>query len=89
MANKVALITGVTGQDGSYLVENLLEKGYDVHGLLWVCEIQRLVSLFFTCFLNHRLRSDGAGAIVAFRKFFPGPPFDEGATCTPQKVAPM
>lgn len=32
--NKVALITGVTGQDGSYLAELLLEKGYDVHGLV-------------------------------------------------------
>ena len=30
----VALITGVTGQDGSYLAEFLLEKGYEVHGLI-------------------------------------------------------
>lgn len=30
----VALITGVTGQDGSYLAEFLLEKGYDVHGTI-------------------------------------------------------
>ena len=30
---KVALITGITGQDGSYLAEFLLEKGYMVHGL--------------------------------------------------------
>ena len=30
---KVALITGITGQDGSYLVELLLEKGYEVHGI--------------------------------------------------------
>jgi GDPmannose 4,6-dehydratase len=30
---KVALITGVTGQDGSYLAEFLLEKGYEVHGI--------------------------------------------------------
>ena len=32
--NKVALITGITGQDGSYLAELLLEKGYTVHGTL-------------------------------------------------------
>jgi GDPmannose 4,6-dehydratase len=32
--NKTALITGITGQDGSYLVELLLDKGYDVHGLV-------------------------------------------------------
>ncbi len=31
---KVALITGVTGQDGSYLAEFLLDKGYDVHGII-------------------------------------------------------
>ena len=31
---KVALITGITGQDGSYLAEFLIEKGYEVHGLL-------------------------------------------------------
>ena len=31
--NKVALITGVTGQDGAYLCEFLLAKGYTVHGL--------------------------------------------------------
>ena len=30
---KVALITGITGQDGSYLTELLLEKGYEVHGI--------------------------------------------------------
>ena len=30
---KKALITGVTGQDGSYLTEFLLEKGYEVHGI--------------------------------------------------------
>ena len=30
---KKALITGITGQDGSYLAEFLLEKGYEVHGL--------------------------------------------------------
>lgn len=32
--NKVALITGITGQDGSFLAEFLIEKGYEVHGLL-------------------------------------------------------
>ena len=32
--HKIALITGVTGQDGSYLAEFLLEKGYDVHGIV-------------------------------------------------------
>jgi GDPmannose 4,6-dehydratase len=44
---KVALITGVTGQDGSYLAELLLEKGYIVHG------IKRRASLFNTQRLDH------------------------------------
>ena len=34
MNNKIALITGITGQDGSYLAEFLLGKGYNVHGLI-------------------------------------------------------
>ncbi|HOD91989.1 MAG TPA: GDP-mannose 4,6-dehydratase [Thermotogota bacterium] len=34
MRNKLALITGITGQDGSYLTELLLEKGYEVHGII-------------------------------------------------------
>ena len=34
MSNKTALITGITGQDGSFLAEFLLEKGYEVHGII-------------------------------------------------------
>ena len=33
MTNPVALITGVTGQDGAYLAEFLLGKGYEIHGI--------------------------------------------------------
>ena len=44
---KVALITGVTGQDGSYLAEFLLDKGYEVHG------IKRRTSLFNTDRIDH------------------------------------
>lgn len=46
-AGKVALITGITGQDGSYLAEFLLEKGYEVHG------IKRRASLFNTQRIDH------------------------------------
>ena len=45
--SKVALITGITGQDGSYLAEFLLEKGYEVHG------IKRRSSLFNTQRVDH------------------------------------
>jgi GDPmannose 4,6-dehydratase len=47
MNNKKALITGITGQDGAYLAENLLEKGYEVHG------IKRRSSLFNTNRIDH------------------------------------
>jgi GDPmannose 4,6-dehydratase len=47
MSNKVALITGITGQDGAYLTELLLEKGYTVHG------IKRRSSLFNTDRIDH------------------------------------
>lgn len=45
--NKTALITGITGQDGSYLAELLLDKGYTVHG------IKRRASLFNTERIDH------------------------------------
>jgi len=48
--SKVALITGVTGQDGAYLAELLLEKGYVVHGL------KRRTSLFNTDRIDHLYR---------------------------------
>ncbi|MBA4109871.1 MAG: GDP-mannose 4,6-dehydratase [Leptothrix sp. (in: Bacteria)] len=47
MTKKIALITGVTGQDGSYLAEFLLKKGYEVHG------IKRRSSLFNTDRIDH------------------------------------
>lgn len=47
MRNKKALITGITGQDGSYLAEFLLDKGYEVHGIL------RRASTFNTSRIEH------------------------------------
>ena len=47
MSNKVALITGITGQDGAYLAEFLIKKGYIVHG------IKRRASLFNTDRIDH------------------------------------
>ena len=44
---KKALITGITGQDGAYLAELLLEKGYEVHG------IKRRTSMFNTDRIDH------------------------------------
>ena len=50
MAKRVALITGITGQDGSYLAEFLLEKNYEVHG------IKRRSSSFNTERIDHLYR---------------------------------
>ena len=50
--SKVALITGVTGQDGSYLAEFLLEKGYEVHGII------RRSSSINTQRVNHLIQED-------------------------------
>ena len=49
MKSKVALITGVTGQDGAYLSEFLLDKGYEVHGM------KRRTSLFNTDRIYHNI----------------------------------
>lgn len=48
--NKVALITGVTGQDGAYLAEFLLQRGYVVHG------VKRRASMFNTARIDHLYR---------------------------------
>ncbi|MCC5973734.1 MAG: GDP-mannose 4,6-dehydratase [Rubellimicrobium sp.] len=52
---KRALITGITGQDGSYLAEFLLEKGYEVHG------IKRRASMFNTARVDHIYEDPHAG----------------------------
>ena len=52
---KTALITGITGQDGAYLAELLLEKGYDVHG------IKRRSSSFNTGRVDHLYRDPHEG----------------------------
>lgn len=57
---KIALITGITGQDGAYLAELLLEKGYEVHGL------KRRSSLFNTDRIDH-LYQDPHEANVRFK----------------------
>lgn len=57
---KKALITGITGQDGSYLAELLLEKGYEVHGII------RRSSSFNTGRIDHLLNNHE----IAGKKFF-------------------
>src|SRR6201746_82963 len=52
---KIALLTGITGQDGAYLTELLLEKGYEVHG------IKRRSSLFNTDRIDHLYQDPRGG----------------------------
>jgi GDPmannose 4,6-dehydratase len=61
---KVALITGVTGQDGSYLAELLLSKGYVVHGLV------RRSSTFNTDRIDHIISTDIADVHNPKARFF-------------------
>ena len=49
---KIALITGITGQDGSYLAEFLIEKGYEVHGMI------RRSSSFNTGRIDHNQKTN-------------------------------
>lgn len=64
---KKALITGITGQDGSYLAEFLLEKGYEVHGLI------RRSSISNTGRIDHLIRENKivlhGGGSVGFLQF--------------------
>jgi GDPmannose 4,6-dehydratase len=63
LMSKVALITGITGQDGSYLAEFLLEKGYIVHG------IKRRSSSFNTQRVDH-IYEDPHGSHVHFKMHY-------------------
>jgi len=63
MTRKVALITGITGQDGSYLAEFLLEKGYEVHG------IKRRSSLFNTQRVDHIYQDPHADDVRFFMHY--------------------
>ncbi len=54
MPRKKALVTGITGQDGSYLAELLLDKGYEVHG------VKRRTSLFNTDRIDHLYQEPSA-----------------------------
>ncbi len=63
MSRKVALITGITGQDGSYLAEFLLGKGYEVHG------IKRRSSLFNTQRVDHIYQDPHADDVRFFMHY--------------------
>jgi len=57
---KKALITGITGQDGSYLAELLLSKGYEVHGII------RRASTFNTGRIDHPTKTRTSTTFIFF-----------------------
>ena len=59
----VAFITGVTGQDGSYLAEFLISKGYVVHGMI------RRASTFNTSRIDHLIRDKHAGNLSNYDRW--------------------
>ena len=60
MKGKVAFITGITGQDGAYLAEFLLQKGYEVHGII------RRASSFNTSRLDHLYKDQHEDGVKMF-----------------------
>jgi GDPmannose 4,6-dehydratase len=76
LENKIALITGINGQDGSYLAEFLLQKGYEVHGTLKrnsVAENQtsRLDSIYDKIKLHYADLTDLSSLISVIQKVNP------------------
>ena len=71
---KVALITGITGQDGSYLAELLLEKGYEVHGIIRRASLintYRIDHIFDKINLHYGDLTDSANIIRILQKIKP------------------
>lgn len=63
MKKKIALITGITGQDGSYLAEFLIKKGYEVHG------IRRRASMFNTARIDHLYKDINESSVNMYLHF--------------------
>ena len=82
---KVALITGITGQDGSYLAELLLEKGYDVHGivrrssLINTHRIDHLLELLDAKHLHYGDLSDSTNIVRVIQQVQPDEIYNLGA----------
>ena len=79
---KVALITGITGQDGSYLAELLLEKGYEVHGVVRrssLINTDRIDHIFDRIRLHYGDLTDSTNLIGIIQKVQPDEIYNLGA----------
>lgn len=85
MMTKIALVTGITGQDGSYLAEFLIGKGYQVHGLvrrsssLNTSRIDKLCNEGFPIFLHYGDLSDTSNIIRLIKEIEPDEIYNLGA----------
>ena len=80
--SKVALITGITGQDGSYLAELLLEKGYEVHGIVRrasMINTHRIDHIFDRITLHYGDLTDALGIVSVIKKVEPQEIYNLGA----------
>ncbi len=79
---KVALITGITGQDGSYLAELLLEKGYEVHGIVRrssLINTHRIDHIYKKIHLHYGDLTDATNLIGVIKKVEPHEIYNLGA----------
>ena len=79
---KVALITGITGQDGSYLAELLLEKGYEVHGIVRRCSLintHRIDHIYERLHLHYGDLADSSNIIRVIQQVKPDEIYNLGA----------
>ena len=79
---KVALITGITGQDGSYLAELLLEKGYEVHGIVRrssLINTHRIDHIFDRITLHYGDLTDALGIVRIIKEVNPEEIYNLGA----------
>ena len=79
---KVALITGITGQDGSYLAELLLEKGYEVHGIVRRASLintARIDHIFDKLTLHYGDLTDSTNLVSVIKKVEPDEIYNLGA----------
>ena len=79
---KVALITGITGQDGSYLAELLLEKGYEVHGIVRrssLINTHRIDHIYDDLHLHYGDLTDATNIIGVIKKVEPDEIYNLGA----------
>ena len=80
--SKVALITGITGQDGSYLAELLLEKGYEVHGIVRRASLintHRIDHIYNDLHLHYGDLTDATNIIGVIKKIEPDEIYNLGA----------